>query len=104
MTTKDLEYTLDKLVEGKAYHIRVAAENEVGQGPWTELPEPVTARSAFGKKYTALSGMRCVLTIIVWFIFNPCLLLLFDTIEISKMLFLLPFFICTFHFCFCFLF
>ncbi len=65
MTTKDLEYTLDKLVEGKAYHIRVAAENEVGQGPWTELPEPVTARSAFGKKYTSANWHENCLTFIV---------------------------------------
>ena len=40
---------MQNLTEGKAYLFRVAAENEVGQGPFVEIPEPVTAKSAFGK-------------------------------------------------------
>ncbi len=43
------DYKVQNLVEGKAYLFRVAAENEVGQGPFTETPEPITAKSAFGK-------------------------------------------------------
>lgn len=50
MTTSEQEYTVRKLVSGKSYFLRVAAENEVGVGPWVELAEPVTAKCPFGKK------------------------------------------------------
>lgn len=43
------EFTVSNLTEGKAYLFQVAAENEVGQGPFVEIPEPVTVKSAFGK-------------------------------------------------------
>ncbi len=40
---------MQNLTEGKSYLFRVAAENEVGQGPWVEIPDPITAKSAFGR-------------------------------------------------------
>lgn len=49
MSSEEFEYTATKLVKGKQYYFRVAAVNEVGQGPFTELSEPVTAKSEFGK-------------------------------------------------------
>ena len=48
-TTSDLDTTFTKLTEGKKYYFRVAAHNEVGQGPFEELPEPVTAKCPFGE-------------------------------------------------------
>ena len=45
------EHTIKNLTEGKAYLFQVAAENEVGQGTFVEIPEPVTVKSAFGKTY-----------------------------------------------------
>ena len=47
-TTLDLEFTVTKIIEGKSYYCRVAAQNEVGVGPYAELPEPVVAKSLFG--------------------------------------------------------
>lgn len=36
-------------MEGHKYVFRVAAENDVGVGPYVELRQPVTAKSQFGK-------------------------------------------------------
>ena len=49
MKSDSEEYTAKSLTTGKSYNIRVAAKNEVGQGPWVDLPEPFTAKSMFGK-------------------------------------------------------
>ena len=46
--TTELEITFTKLIEGKQYYFRVAAVNEVGQGPFAETEEPVTAKCPFG--------------------------------------------------------
>lgn len=45
MDTDELAYTVNKLEKGKKYYIRVAAVNEMGQGPFVALDEPVTAKS-----------------------------------------------------------
>ena len=45
----ELAFTLMKLIEGNEYYIRVIAENEIGQSQPAELPEPVKAKSPFGK-------------------------------------------------------
>ena len=47
MHTSDLYYTVRNLTKDKKYIIRVAAVNEIGQGPFAALDEPVTAKSEF---------------------------------------------------------
>ena len=44
----ELSIRVGKLLQGNSYLFRVSAENRVGAGPPTELPEPVTARLPFG--------------------------------------------------------
>lgn len=41
--------TARQLVEGNKYLLRVSAINDIGQGPCTEIVEPVTAKCPFGK-------------------------------------------------------
>ena len=48
-TTKEMELCLKQMQEGQSYSIRVAAENEVGIGPFTELSKPVVPKSQFSK-------------------------------------------------------
>ena len=50
-TTDGSTYTckVTKLYEGTEYLFRVAAENKIGQGEFTELADPVIARLPFGK-------------------------------------------------------
>lgn len=40
---------VENLQEKKPYYLRVAAVNEVGRGPFTELPEPVTPKCPHGQ-------------------------------------------------------
>ena len=46
---EETECMAQGLIEGTTYQFQVAAENEVGVGPFVELPEPVTAKSPHGK-------------------------------------------------------
>ena len=48
--TSGLEYTISNLLEGTSYGFRVAAQNAVGVGEFTELPKPVTPKSQHGMK------------------------------------------------------
>ena len=48
-TCEDVEYTSSGLREGQQYRFQVAAENEVGQGPFTEISKPVTPKSQHGR-------------------------------------------------------
>jgi len=45
----DTEYQVNGLTVGKTYLLRVAAVNEVGVGPFAQLPNPVTTRLQYGK-------------------------------------------------------
>lgn len=45
---KKREYLVSPLIEGQQYIFRVAAENEVGVGEWTELTQSVTAKTTHG--------------------------------------------------------
>ena len=38
-----------KLYEGSSYMFRVAAENAIGQGPFGQIEDPVTAKLPFGE-------------------------------------------------------
>lgn len=49
INTEEHNCLVENLTEGKTYNFRVAAVNEVGTGEWTELKEPVTAKSKFSK-------------------------------------------------------
>ena len=49
MDCEEEAFTVKGLTKDKSYYFRVAAENTIGQGPFAELPDPVTAKSAFGK-------------------------------------------------------
>lgn len=40
-TTEELAYTVSKLIEGKKYSLRVAAQNEIGTGEFAEIPNVV---------------------------------------------------------------
>ena len=44
-----LEHRAIHLTERSQYFFRVCAENEVGQGPFLEMKEPVTPKSQFGE-------------------------------------------------------
>ena len=46
---KTLEQQATHLTERSQYFFRVCAENEVGQGPFLEMKEPVTPKSQFGE-------------------------------------------------------
>jgi len=48
VTASELTMRVGKLLQGNSYIFRVAAENRVGPGPPTELPEPVIARLPYG--------------------------------------------------------
>ena len=48
-TTGDVEMTLTRLTEGQLYMFRVAAENDVGTGPFVELAKAVAPKSKFGE-------------------------------------------------------
>ena len=48
-STSLLEATASKLKTGSPYVFRVAAKNDVGLGPFAELPQPVTPASEFGE-------------------------------------------------------
>ena len=45
----DVEFESIALDANKAYSFQVAAENEVGVGPFVELAKPATPRSQFGE-------------------------------------------------------
>ena len=47
--TKDLDFSVPRLVEGNQYFFQVSAENECGTGPATELDNFVVPKSQFGK-------------------------------------------------------
>jgi len=47
--TSDSEYTSIALTAGQSYSYQVAAENEVGVGPFAELPKSVIPKSQFGE-------------------------------------------------------
>ena len=49
--TTDMSYTVTSLTEGTGYLMRVAAENEVGRGPYTDLSSPATPKSQFSEFY-----------------------------------------------------
>ena len=48
-TCTQLEATVDKLTEGQMYSFRVAAVNECGTGPFTELKKSAAPKSQFSK-------------------------------------------------------
>jgi len=48
VAASELSVRVGKLLQGNSYLFRVSAENRVGPGPPTELPEPVVARLPFG--------------------------------------------------------
>lgn len=48
-TCTDLEFEVTKLTEGQTYNFQVAAENEVGLGPFTELTKGVVPKSGYGE-------------------------------------------------------
>ena len=47
-TCTDLEFEVPNLTEGQTYNFQVAAENEVGLGPFSELTKGVAPKSQFG--------------------------------------------------------
>ena len=47
--TEDLDLEVTGLSEGVTCNFRVAAENEIGVGPWAELGKGVTPKSEHGK-------------------------------------------------------
>ena len=47
--TSDMEYKAIALTEGTTYMFRVAAENEVGLGEFTELSKSVAPKSQYGE-------------------------------------------------------
>lgn len=51
-TTKNLEFLIDRLVEGNSYSVRIFAENEVGLSEEVELPSVIVPKSQFCKFLT----------------------------------------------------
>lgn len=49
-TTENLEFEVTGLFEGNQYHFRVAAENSIGVGDYTELQQTVQPKCQFSKK------------------------------------------------------
>ena len=47
VAASELSVRVGKLLQGNSYLFRVSAENRVGPGPPTELPQPVVARLPF---------------------------------------------------------
>ena len=56
-TSETLEFTAEKLVEGKEYMFRVAAKNDQGVSDFVEIPEPVVAKNPFGKQLLSLVNL-----------------------------------------------
>lgn len=46
-TTEELTLTVTGLTEGTSYLMHVAAENDVGLGPYTDLSSPAVPKSQF---------------------------------------------------------
>jgi len=55
-----LKGKVGKLFEGSEYMFRVAAENAIGQGEFTQLKNSVTAKLPFGGCSTGIRGGGCV--------------------------------------------
>ena len=51
VSASQLSVRVGKLLQGNSYLFRVSAENRVGTGPPTELPEPVIAKLPYGMLY-----------------------------------------------------
>lgn len=58
---KGSEFTVPKLIEGRAYHFRVAAVNDNGESDFLETDSPVTAKNPFGNslKYSPFIKFLC---------------------------------------------
>lgn len=54
-TTKDLTFTIPKLLEGNQYFFKVAARNDIGIGDAAETKEAITAKNPFGMFKTSVS-------------------------------------------------
>lgn len=65
-TTKDLTFTIPKLLEGNQYFFKVAARNDIGIGEAAETKEAITAKNPFGMKQVYL--MQWLLFIIYWWV------------------------------------
>lgn len=48
-TCSELEYEVKQLIEGQTYNFQVAAENEVGVGPFKALTKGIAPKSGFGE-------------------------------------------------------
>jgi len=55
VAASELTMRVGKLLQGNSYMFRVAAENRVGPGPPTELPEPVVARLPYSMHYAMVA-------------------------------------------------
>ena len=64
----DTEFTSIALTAGQSYSFQVAAENEVGVGPFVELPKSVIPKSQFGKGFCCLSIILSVFSSYVMFL------------------------------------
>ena len=51
--TPEMEFTVAELEEGTPYLFRVAAQNAIGVGDFTELSESVTPKSPHGQLFLA---------------------------------------------------
>ena len=60
VSASELSVRVGKLLQGNSYLFRVSAENRVGPGPHTEIPEPVIARLPFGMHTTIMAVFRKV--------------------------------------------
>ena len=49
-TTEEHHKVVTGLSKSQSYSLQVAAENEVGRGPFVELAKPATPKSQFGKR------------------------------------------------------
>ena len=54
--TKSLELTASKLTQGTEYLFRVAAQNAVGIGDFTELQKPAVPKGEFGEQTVVLNN------------------------------------------------